>query len=237
MKRMFAVGLLALPALLLAGPAARAQDCYGGGAGGPGCAGGGVGGPAPSGGRSCHFCFRLFGTGFFQEGPLFNYGPYAGYYPFAPYGPWGSDMSYSGAGAGGCGAGGCGAGSMCGWNHNLFGRHGRGGNCGAGGAGGGHGLGHGGLGGGFGHSDCGAGGCGNSGGAWGQYAMTTMRGVFHRSHPLGHRAKLTTGSVAEPASGCAGGCGTSAGSGSSIQSVSGESVGDPAATGRGFRER
>lgn len=234
MKRMIAAGLLALPALLLAGPAARAQDCYGGF---------GAGGPAPSGGTGCRFCFRLFGGAFTQEGPLFNYGPYSGYYPFAPYGPWGSDLSYHGGGAGGCG----GAGSVCGWNHNLFGRHGRGhgghGNCGVGGCDGGRGFGHGGLGhgrlglgGGFGHSDCGAGGCGGSGG-WGQYSMTTMRGVFHRCHPLGHRAKLSTGSCAEPASGCSSGCGASAVGGSTIQSVSGETVGDSAAASRGFRER
>ncbi len=76
MKRFLAVGLLALPVVLLAGQEARAQH---------GCSNLGVGG----------FCFKFLGK-LHQQGPLYNYGPYAGYYPFEPYGPWNSQLQYTG---------------------------------------------------------------------------------------------------------------------------------------------
>jgi hypothetical protein len=102
MNRMFAAGLLALPALVAASPTASAQY-YGCGAGGaalaPGsCAHLGCGG----------FCFKFL-SHLHHHGPLVNYGPYYGYYPFEPYGPWNSNLQYTGPRPG----------DHCGW---LFGR-------------------------------------------------------------------------------------------------------------------
>ena len=198
-----------LAALFLAAPSASAQ-----------CAGGACGAnviPSAAGTQYGYpaylgcggFCFRFLGR-MHQEGPLYNYGPYEGYYPFAPYGPWDSNLCYNNPNAAGCG----GYGNRCGWNQGLFGRHG--------------------FGGGFGGGNCGAGGCGGSGG----YALTTLKGVFARSHPLSNRAKISTGSCAAPQSGCAD-CGgsISAVSATSIQPVSAESTPDPVYGNRVYRER
>jgi hypothetical protein len=203
MKRTLLAALLALPALALTAPTAQAQ------------CGANTGG----------FCFRLF-SHMHQHGPLYNYGPYAGYYPFAPYGPWDSNLNYTGPTGGGscgplcggrCGGRGCGNG---GFGHGGFGHGGFGGGCGAGGCGGGgvggglftglHSLGgHGG----FGGASCGGSGC--------SYSDATFRNVFFRSHPLSHRAKISTGCSAcsspvgvgtpvYPQAGCTGGCSASA---------------------------
>jgi hypothetical protein len=120
MKRMFGLGLLALPALLAADTAAFAQSC---GHPGSNCGtfrAGFAGFVTPHAHMGCGgFCFRFLG-GIHQHGPLFNYGPYAGYYPFAPYGPWDANLNWAGpyppqgscgwfglCGKGGCGRDGC----------------------------------------------------------------------------------------------------------------------------------
>ena len=217
MNRMFAAGLLALPALTLAARPADAQTCAtcpGGGGGPVGSFMGGLlaaftGGPHHLAG--CTACYGMF-AGLHQHGPLYNYGPYAGYYPFEPYGPWTSDLRYTGPDGrgGGCGAGGCGR------QHHL----------------GGHGLG--------GHSahagGCGAGGCGGGGSGWGHYATATFKNVFARSHPCANRATISTGSSAAPASGCVG-CAASAAGAPVVQSGATETAGGSAAEVRGFRER
>jgi len=103
MKRLFLLGLLALPASLLFAQKSKAQI---------GCSNLGAGG----------FCFKFLGK-LHQDGPLWNYGPYSGYYPFEPYGPWNSQLQYTGPYPGGSG-GGC-SGSGCdtfGWL-NHFDRH------------------------------------------------------------------------------------------------------------------
>ena len=136
MKRMFVLGLLALPVFVAADSRAFAQGC---GLPGSNCGGSPLG-IGMFGKNSAHmgcggFCFRFLG-GIHQHGPLYNYGPYAGYYPFAPYGPWDANLNWAGPypsqGAcgwnslwghhGGRGAGGCGTGD-CG--HARGGRFGR----------------------------------------------------------------------------------------------------------------
>lgn len=138
MKRMFVLGVLALPAFLAADSKALAQGCGFPGANCPS----GVLGLGLVGQNNSHmgcggFCFRLFG-GIHQHGPLYNYGPYVGYYPFAPYGPWDANLNYVGpyppqagcgwlglCGKGGCGRDGCGSGhSGRGSHEGLFGRRG-----------------------------------------------------------------------------------------------------------------
>jgi hypothetical protein len=189
MKRIFAAGLLALPALLAGGSAGFAQ---GPGCSGPGCAGGAIGaGYAGGFGADCYgqagaikgccqhmgcgcFCMRFLGAIHFN-GPLWNYGPYTGYYPFEPYGPWNAALQYTGPyPQNGC----------CGWG-GLFGHCGAGG-CGPGGSGAG-GWGHGGHAGHLGHHG-GKDGCSECG-DWSGYARTTWLNVHHRVHPLGHKAK------------------------------------------------
>ena len=255
MKRTFFAGLLAL----LAAQTASAQ-CMDGSCGAsviPSAAGHQYGYPAYLGCGG--LCFNLFGR-MHQEGPLFNYGPYSGYYPFAPYGPWDSNLCYNDPNGAGCGGGRCGNGlcgrgganSVCGWNSAIFHRLGRGGlggglgNCGAGGCGTGLAGRLGGLGGGFGGfgglgsglgGGCGAGGCGGDR-AWGNYAMSTFRGVFGRCHPCANRAKISTGSYAAPASAC-GDCagGVSVASASELKPASAEAAADPVYGNRVYRER
>ncbi len=116
MKRMFELGLLALPLFLAASTKAHAQGC---GLPGGNCARGPVIGWA--GQNNAHmgcggFCFRFLG-GIHQHGPLYNYGPYVGYYPFAPYGPWDASLNWVGPNL---------VQGSCGWHH-LFGNRGRGG--------------------------------------------------------------------------------------------------------------
>jgi hypothetical protein len=107
MKRLFFVGLAAMPLLWVATPSASAQ-CYGEGCGfgGHGHGGGTLSlgpGAAPTNAfwgakhlAGCGaFAFRFLGP-IHQHGPLFNYGPYSGYYPFEPYGMWSSDLKYHG---------------------------------------------------------------------------------------------------------------------------------------------
>ena len=241
MKWTFFAGLAAL---LAAAPPVSAQ-CAGGACGAnviPSAAGSQYGYPAYLGCGG--FCFRFLGR-MHQEGPLYNYGPYSGYYPFAPYGPWDSNLCYNDPNGAGCGGNGCGrggAGNRCGWNRDLFGRHGlgggfgncAGGNCAGGGLGGrlagigGH---FGGIGSHLGGGNCGSGGCGD-------YAVTTFKGVFHRSHPLSNRAKISTGSSAAPVSGCGDCAGSvSAVAATSVQPVSAESPADPVYGIRIYRER
>jgi hypothetical protein len=195
MKRTFAAGLLALPALLAAGPEARAQypSCSGA-IPPPGCAAAAL----PQG--SCAhlgcggFCFRFLGALHFH-GPLWNYGPYTGYYPFEPYGPWNAALQYTGPNPNDCG--GCGHGGLCALL-GLCGKHGcgkHGGGCGLGG----HGCGLGGK--------CGHGlfrhGCGECNG-WGGYARTTLCNVRCRVFPFGHKSKACD-------TGCDAPCGDSSG--------------------------
>lgn len=168
MKRTFAAGLLALPALLAAGTEARAQY--------PGCAGTipppGCAAAALPQGPCAHlgcggFCFRFLGA-IHQHGPLVNYGPYTGYYPFEPYGPWNAALQYTGPNPNDCGAGGCGLFGHCGKNGcGLGGGCGGGGKCG-------HGL--------IGH------GCSECGG-WGGYARSTFANVRCRVFPFGHKSR------------------------------------------------
>ena len=171
------------------------------------------------------FCFKFLG-GLHQHGPLYNYGPYSGYYPFEPYGPWNAQLQYTGPypGNAACGLNGCGR--RCGV---------------AGGCGGtvaGCGL------------ASGSRGCSTSNSAaWGGYAVSTFKNVFHRSHPLCNRAKLSTGCSAAPASGCAS-CGSvasatpthdgypaSAVTAPSLQSVSGQIPADRLSASYSGRER
>jgi hypothetical protein len=170
MKRTFAAGLLALPALLAVGPDARAQY--------PGCAGAipppGCAAAALPQGPCAHlgcggFCFRFLGA-IHQHGPLVNYGPYTGYYPFEPYGPWNAALQYTGPNPNDCGHGGCG---LCGLL-GLCGKHG----CGPGGCG---------LGGKFGHGRFGHG-CSECGG-WDGYARSTFANVHSRVFPFGHKSR------------------------------------------------
>jgi hypothetical protein len=193
MKRSFAAGLLALPALLAAGPEAHAQY--------PGCAGAipppGCASAALPQGPCAHlgcggFCFRFLGATHFH-GPLWNYGPYTGYYPFEPYGPWNAALQYTGPRPNDCGHG-CG---LCG----LFGKCGR------------HGCG---LGGGCGAGGCGAGGCGIGGkcghglfrnncsdcSGWGGYARSTFSNVRCRILPFCHRSKSCESSCDSGCDGC-----------------------------------
>ena len=136
------------------------------------------------------FCFKFLG-GLHQHGPLYNYGPYSGYYPFEPYGPWNSQLQYTGPYPGNAACGGlCGLAGGCG---------GRVAGCGRATS----------TGWGRESSGCSSGSCGSSSQAWGSYAVSTFKGVFHRSHPLSNRAKISTGCSAAPASGCAS-CGSSA---------------------------
>ena len=107
MKRLFFVGLAAIPLLLAATSPASAQcDGPGCGFGGHGRGGGNLSlgpGAAPTNAfwgakhiAGCGaFAFRFLGP-IHQHGPLFNYGPYSGYYPFEPYGMWSSDLKYHG---------------------------------------------------------------------------------------------------------------------------------------------
>jgi hypothetical protein len=219
MKRIIHAMLLALPAMLLYGSDAQAQSPFGA----HGCGG---------------FCFKFLG-GLHQHGPLYNYGPYAGYYPFEPYGPWNAQLQYTGPYPGNPG---------CGWNGLCGGRGGCGaaGGCDAGGCGS-RGFGN------IGAAGCGTGGCGSSGisglfsglshpfshrGAeascstcntgFGKSAFSTFTGVFHRSHPLSHKAKISTGcSAASPVGcgtpvkkSCGGGCSASALGASQLEAVS-----------------
>lgn len=116
MRRMLGAGLLALPLVLSAGTAAKAQGCATGN-----CPSGmsaglfGWGGPHRGSPWNCGaICMKFFGA-IHQEGPLFNYGPYTGYYPFEPYGPWTADLRYNGPRDGACGAcGRFGCGGRCG---------------------------------------------------------------------------------------------------------------------------
>ena len=170
------------------------------------------------------FCFKFLGL--HQHGPLYNYGPYSGYYPFEPYGPWNAQLQYTGPypGNAACGLNGCG------------GRCGLSGGCGGSVAGCGNSL--------------GGRGCSTSNrAAWGGYAVSTFKNVFHRSHPLCNRAKLSTGCSAAPASGCAS-CGSvasatptrdgnlaSAVAAPSLQSVSGQIPADMLSASYSGRER
>jgi hypothetical protein len=180
MKRMFVLGLLALPAFVAADSKALAQGC---GIPGSNC-GGGVLGLGFIGHNNAWegcggFCFRFLG-GIHQHGPLYNYGPYAGYYPFAPYGPWDANLNWVGPyppqGA-------------CGWN-NLWGNRGHhGGGCGTGDCG----HARGGL---IGRGSNDRGGCNDC--ASRDYSLTTFKNVGRRVSPLSHWGKGK--------SSCEGGC-------------------------------
>jgi hypothetical protein len=118
MNRMFRAGLLALPLLLAAAPAASAND-FGG----------------PMGTRSgCNqygcqgFCLGGFFKHINQHGPLVNYGPYDGMWD-----GWGGACGWNGRACGRAGCGRCGGGLFGGSVLGLL-RHGNSGcdsgNCG-----------------------------------------------------------------------------------------------------------
>ena len=185
------------------------------------------------------FCFKFLG-GLHQHGPLYNYGPYSGYYPFEPYGPWNAQLQYTGPYPGN---------AACGWN-GCGGRCGVAGGCGGAVAGCGRATT---AGWGTASSGCAStsvgSSCASSSRAWGGYAVSTFKNVFHRSHPLCNRAKLSTGCSAAPASGCAS-CGSVASASPtrdgnpasvvaapSLQSVSGQIPADMLSASYSGRER
>jgi len=127
----------------------------------------------------CISCMH-FGKFIHQHGPYYNYTPGYG----GGYGCYnGSNHAHMSRGCFGDGHG-------LFHGNGLFGKHG----CGACGSGWGHGGGlfHGG-GGLFHKNDCNS--CGSN--AWGHYALSTCRNVFHRCHPCGGRTW-----------GCGNGCAT-----------------------------
>ncbi len=215
MKRTLLAALLALPALALSAPAAKAQ----------------------CGAHTGGFCFRLF-SHIHQHGPLYNYGPYAGYYPFAPYGPWDSNLNYTGPTGGGscgplcggrCGGRGCGNGGF-------------GGGCGAGGRGGG-GLGGGlftGL-----HSRGGLGGLAGLGGSYPNATFRNVffrsHPLSHRAKfSTGCSACSSPVGVGTPVyrqAGCAGGCSASVAGATGLDPVSLVASIEAPAVSRYVRER